>query len=158
MTREMARHWRHQTCLVAVLESKSRELVTLFLLETCFDYVGESSRSAWERVGGHWRDYTTSGEKSHMLKHSSRYHKNLEKPTFQLNVVKYCRSTLQRQIFEAVRISVWSRAGIWWCGGRLWDPFILAVAGTDRIYDREQLLAFRLPPMWDWAVTSRTYQ
>ena len=47
-----------------------------------------------------------------MLKHSSRYHKNLEKPTFQLNVVKYCRSTLQRQIFEAVRISAWSRAGI----------------------------------------------
>ena len=72
--------------------------------ETPSIYVGESSRSLHERSKEHWADFEAESGDSHILKHWITHHGGQGKPDFRLEVVKYCRDTLSRQVGEAVRI------------------------------------------------------
>ena len=67
-------------------------------------YVGESSRSLKERSKEHHRDYTSKKEDSHMYKHCTLSHDPTSKPTFNQYVVGKYKTSLERQIAEAVRI------------------------------------------------------
>ena len=67
-------------------------------------YVGESSRSMYERGGEHWQDWRAKKPSSHILKHQEEVHDGDEEAKFTLRVVKSFRSALARQVGEAVRI------------------------------------------------------
>ena len=67
-------------------------------------YVGESSRSLYERSREHMGQYNKGVEESHMEKHRELYHKEGGRPVFRMKAVKYFRSSLKRQLAEAVRI------------------------------------------------------
>ena len=66
-------------------------------------YVGESSRSIYERSKEHWSDYRGGLEKSHIKRHQDLSH-NGEEPHFVMRTVAFYRTALSRQIGEAVRI------------------------------------------------------
>ena len=67
-------------------------------------YVGESSRSSYERGKEHDDDYNKKKEDSHMEKHSRTSHSAGEKPSFSMKIIKTHQNAFQRQIHEAVRI------------------------------------------------------
>lgn len=67
-------------------------------------YVGESSRTAFERGQEHIHDYEKEHLDSHMSKHHLNDHAQEEKPTFSMKVVKCHTSALTRQIHEAILI------------------------------------------------------
>ena len=66
-------------------------------------YVGETARSISERALEHWRDGESMKEESHMTEHQQQSHVG-EQPDFKFRVVKKCKSSLERQVREAVRI------------------------------------------------------
>ena len=73
--------------------------------EDKYVYVGESARSVCERYGEHVGDYKSSLEKSHMSKHISLVHSlDANVPEFDIRVVKFCKTAIERQVLEAVRI------------------------------------------------------
>ena len=67
-------------------------------------YVGESSRSIFERGIEHWKDWEGRKGTSHILKHQEEAHSSNEDPKFTMRVVRSYRSALARQVGEAVRI------------------------------------------------------
>ena len=67
-------------------------------------YVGESSRTIFERSREHWNAWRTKKEDSHILKHQENEHGGSSSPKFTMRVVKHYRSALSRQVGEAVRI------------------------------------------------------
>ena len=67
-------------------------------------YVGESSRSLMERTAEHHSDYAKNKEESHMTKHWANHHPGSSKPLFHQYIVKSFKSSLERQVAEAVRI------------------------------------------------------
>ena len=67
-------------------------------------YVGETSRSGFERGGEHVRDCKKKQEDSHMWKHMETVHGGVSTPDFSFKVVKTFQSALMRQVAEAVRI------------------------------------------------------
>ena len=67
-------------------------------------YVGESSRSVYERAGEHWNAYKNRKPDSHIWKHHLVHHEGVGEPEMTFKVVGCFRSALSRQIFEAVRI------------------------------------------------------
>ena len=67
-------------------------------------YVGESARSICERSSEHWRDALAGKEESHMVEHRALAHSGSGKFNFRFKVVKAFKSSLDRQIAEAVRI------------------------------------------------------
>ena len=67
-------------------------------------YVGESSHSLYERSREHMSQYNKGAEESHMEKHREKYHGAGERPEFRVKAVKYFKSSLKRQLAEAVRI------------------------------------------------------
>ena len=67
-------------------------------------YVGESSRSVYERAGEHWNAYKNRRPDSHIWKHHLVHHEGVGEPEMTVKVVGCFRSALSRQIFEAVRI------------------------------------------------------
>ena len=67
-------------------------------------YVGESSRSVAERAEEHWKDAENGKEESHMLEHQVASHRGEGTPEFNFRVVKTCKTSLERQVREAVRI------------------------------------------------------
>ena len=67
-------------------------------------YVGESSRSSYERGGEHARDYATAAQDSHMHKHAETEHAGEDRPRFIFRVVKTFENALARQVSEAVGI------------------------------------------------------
>ena len=74
---------------------------------------GETARSAQKRGGGHWDDYQSGRETSHMRQHVSDKHPEIdpEKPAhnwFEMETHRRFRSALERQLGEALCIS---RAG-----------------------------------------------
>ena len=70
-------------------------------------YVRKMARSVSERALEHWRDAETGKEESHMLEHQAVAHKGEEAtPEFNFRVVKKCRSSLERQVREAIRIQI----------------------------------------------------
>ena len=67
-------------------------------------YVGETSRSAFERGGEHWRDWKKKQPDSHIYKHLELAHPDQEQPDFEFRVKGSFRSALERQVTEAVLI------------------------------------------------------
>jgi hypothetical protein len=69
-------------------------------------YVGESARSLHERAGEHWRDADMRKEESHMIEHEEGVHRGEDGPEFRFKVIKKCKTSLERQVREAVRIQL----------------------------------------------------
>ena len=67
-------------------------------------YVGESSRTIFERSKEHWEAWRSRKEDSHILKHQMADHGGSNSPKFTMRVVRSYRSALSRQVGEAVRI------------------------------------------------------
>ena len=67
-------------------------------------YIGESSRSIYERSREHWADWRGKKGSSHIMKHQEQAHSLEEEPRFIMRVVRSYRTALSRQIGEAVRI------------------------------------------------------
>ena len=70
-------------------------------------YIGETSRSGYERLCEHWRDFENLSEKSHILKHYLNCHrdKNIKEMKMSVKIVKSYRSSFERQIGESVMIN-----------------------------------------------------
>ena len=66
-------------------------------------FLGESSRTIYERSKEHWGALRSKAESSHMWKHQLEEH-NGEEPKFYMRVVDHFRTALSRQVAEAVRI------------------------------------------------------
>ena len=66
-------------------------------------YVGETSRSIYERAKEHWGAWRSRTDASHIWKHQQDIHQGAE-PKFFMRVVRNYKSALSRQIGEAVRI------------------------------------------------------
>ena len=69
-------------------------------------YVGETARSLKERSADHHADYRNENDDSHMLKHASHNHHQTENIEFYQYVVGRYKTSLSRQIAEAVRIQM----------------------------------------------------
>ena len=67
-------------------------------------YIGESSRSGYERGLEHLLDCTKHSQDSHMWKHISTEHPNLAEPKFAMKILKAHKTPLNRQVHEAVMI------------------------------------------------------
>ena len=70
-------------------------------------YVGETSKSLYERGKQHWKDFKNKHEDSHILKHHQVHHGGRGEPSFHLRPVRYFKTALTRQIAEAVLIQRW---------------------------------------------------
>ena len=76
-------------------------------------YVGETSRSVYERAGEHARDAREGKPDSHRVKHWQLAHMDLpEPPTFRVKVVGQFQDALSRQIAESVRIDIRGDEGL----------------------------------------------
>ena len=71
-----------------------------------FVYVGESSRSLYERSQEHLRDGRKRTEDSHIWKHWSEHHPGEDMPRFGFRVAKTFSDCLTRQVAESVRIDM----------------------------------------------------
>jgi hypothetical protein len=69
-------------------------------------YVGESARSLFERAGEHWEGAMGGKDENHMLEHLALSHRDEQVPKFRFRVVKKCKTALERQVREAVRIEM----------------------------------------------------
>ena len=67
-------------------------------------YVGESSRTIYERSREHLAGAKKKQKNNHMVKHLELSHEGRGKPDFVFKVVKFHRTALARQVAEAVRI------------------------------------------------------
>ena len=67
-------------------------------------YVGESSRSSYERGGEHEKDFERRMGDSHILKHLEVVHPGVIEPKFEFRVAQTFQSALTRQVSEAVMI------------------------------------------------------
>ena len=69
-------------------------------------YIGESSRSAYERGFEHLNNYTSLNSKSQMLKHAVEDHSEMELDDVKwgMFILEYKRTSFERQIGEAVKI------------------------------------------------------
>ena len=76
-------------------------------------YIGESNRSGYERGKEHMSDFKNLDESSHLLKHYLQCHKNikLEEMEVGMRVRSTFKSAIERQISEAVAISIEERKG-----------------------------------------------
>ena len=70
-------------------------------------YIGETSRSGYERLREHYSDFENLSIKSHMLKHYIEKHSDIERKDmkFSIKVLRSYRSTFERQIGESVFIN-----------------------------------------------------
>merc|ERR1712154_560950 len=69
-------------------------------------YIGETSRSMYERGLEHQRDLAELKPESHMLKHYFEHHskEELEKMKFGARIIKPARTAFNRQVCESVQI------------------------------------------------------
>ena len=89
-------------CQKKCVETEGREGGT-------YKYIGESARSAYERGLNHQNDRKSLDMGSHMLKHALQCHEN-EDPNlvkFHMRILEFHKSSLERQISEAVLIQEW---------------------------------------------------
>ena len=105
-------------------------------------YVGETSRSLKERSLEHHNDYLKKKEDSHMLKHTTLSHKpDNNNPLFNQYVVGSYKSSLSRQIAEAVRIQL--------RGGTL---------NSSGVYNRCKLTRLVVDTDWDKRVWEESWE
>ena len=71
-----------------------------------YKYIGESARSAYERLWEHQHQLEQLSPESHMLKHIVEKHPDakIENIEFRAKILKYTRSAFERQIRESVLI------------------------------------------------------
>ena len=69
-------------------------------------YVGETSRSLYERTKEHIRDGQNRAEDSHIAKHWEQAHAGEEMPEFRFIIARSFRDSLSRQIAESIRIDL----------------------------------------------------
>ena len=71
-----------------------------------YKYIGESSRSSYERGWEHINDLTTLNPRSHMLKHILAEHpkQDILSIEFSMKVRKFCTTSFERQVLESVTI------------------------------------------------------
>ena len=71
-----------------------------------YKYIGETSRSSYERGWEHYNDMLTLKSKSHMLKHAILNHpeQDISEVKFGMKVVQFCKTSFERQILESVVI------------------------------------------------------
>ena len=69
-------------------------------------YVGETSRSLYERSGEHWDDSKKRDEESHIWKHWQNVHGGIGKPEFKFKLIRSFRDCLSRQVSECVRVQL----------------------------------------------------
>ena len=67
-------------------------------------YVGETSRSIYERAKEHWEAWKSRKEDSQILKNWSLHHGSTGVPNFAMKIRGYHLTSLSRQVGEAVRI------------------------------------------------------
>ena len=68
-------------------------------------YIGETSRSLYERVGEHFEDANKLERESHMVKHWFLHHQEETKaPKFKFRILGQYRDAMTRQIKEALRV------------------------------------------------------
>ena len=67
-------------------------------------YVGESSRSAFERALEHQESYRSMSEDSHMWRHAEEHHEGRLDVEYKFVVIRVFQKALMRQLSEAVRI------------------------------------------------------
>ena len=71
-------------------------------------YIGESSRSLWERNNNHQLDALNRAKLSHMRAHMAEAHPKEMRDildVFRMTSIKKCSSAMQRQVREALEIS-----------------------------------------------------
>ena len=64
--------------------------------------MGETGRSVGERTREHWADYKEGNEGSHIWDHMKTEHEG-EEADMKLEIVKKCRSALERQVSETLK-------------------------------------------------------
>ena len=71
-----------------------------------FKYIGETSRSSFERGWEHINNLAQLKTSSHMLKHILTKHpdQDMEQVTFGMKIIRTCKSSFERQIYESVSI------------------------------------------------------
>ena len=70
-------------------------------------YVGESSRSLYERTKEHQADREDLDDKSHQIKHWLTNHNDLTSPpTFRFRIIRSFTDPMTRQLAESVRIKL----------------------------------------------------
>ena len=69
-------------------------------------YVGETSRSLYERTKEHIRDGQNRAEDSHIAKHWEQVHGGEEMPEFRFRIVRSFKDSLSRQVAESIRIDL----------------------------------------------------
>ena len=69
-------------------------------------YVGETSRSLFERTSEHFKDAMKRKPDSHIRKHWDEAHPGKEMPPFTFKIVQSFQDCLTRQVSEAVRIGL----------------------------------------------------
>ena len=88
--------------LSEVMNEKSTEKKKEFKVK----YIGESSRSLYERSIEHMNDYQSLSERSHMLKHYLTAHRDMDRDQvrFGIRVRNQYKKAFERQIGEAISI------------------------------------------------------
>ena len=71
-----------------------------------YKYIGETSRSCFERGWEHANDMAQLKTSSHMLKHAIQKHpeQDMGEVQFGMKIIKTCQSSFERQIYESVMI------------------------------------------------------
>ena len=69
-------------------------------------YVGETSRSLYERTKEHIKDGRDKAEDSHIAKHWEKEHPGENMPHFRFKIIRSFRDSLSRQVAESIRIDL----------------------------------------------------
>ena len=71
-----------------------------------YTYIGESSRSCYERGAEHLNDMKQLKPTSHLLQHALDQHsgEQLSEVRYGMRVLQYCRTSFERQILESTTI------------------------------------------------------
>ena len=104
-------------------------------------YVGETSRSLMERAREHHDDYKKTKEDSHMTKHWANSHPGPVKPKFHQYIIGSFKSSLERQVAEAVRIQ---HRGL--------------VLNSVGVYNRSKLTRLVVDQEWDKVVWEESWE
>ena len=72
-------------------------------------YLGESRRGPQLRSSNHWDDAKASKDQSHVFKHWKESHANEPMPRFGARVIKFYKSSMQRQIGESTLLWRWTK-------------------------------------------------
>ena len=88
-------------------KTDNKEKAGKFLMDGKGIYVGETSRSMYERSKEHETDRQKTSEDSHQIKHWLSDHQDLlAPPKFMFKIIKTFQDPLSRQLAEAVRIDL----------------------------------------------------